>query len=488
MAPTLFPSAAPFELSLAPTTVAPTFAPTTLAPTPRPSFLPTPRPTDARPLLGTYDSAVIVAGLCTIVSIAMSLHLIRSHLRNYVKPQRQRYVIRILWMVPIYAVDSFLSLCFIRVAILFEVPRDVYESYVIYNFVALLIDYMGGEDAAQAFFAAQPPQKHWWPFGWMGDHDMSVFLATCRLCTLQYSIVRPLTAVCTLFLYVSGDYDDADLRFSGSYLWLMLLNNSSVTLALYYLIYFYHASLPCAPLQRGRPLAKFLAVKAVVFFCFWQYCAISILVALGVIRRQLSHRSADATTTGMNDFVVCVEMAVFSVVHLGVFGWREHATDCVRGATFNPMAALGASPARSSAAWDADGGGDDQALSYDQAYRDMFFIGDVTADLGRVVREAPRVLFRGCGRVNHARKERARERAERRSKSPDHAAAPALELATLDDRPRTPPPASLDPRRARPGDLAAPEPRRPLETPPRPSPLERRVDDDDPNAAWWSSV
>ena len=273
MAPTLFPSAAPFELSLAPTTVAPTLAPSTPAPTPRPSFLPTPRPTDARPLLGTYDSAVIVAGLCTIVSIAMSLHLIRSHLRNYVKPQRQRYVIRILWMVPIYAVDSFLSLCFIRVAILFEVPRDVYESYVIYNFVALLIDYMGGEDAAQAFFAAQPPQKHWWPFGWMGDHDMSVFLATCRLCTLQYSIVRPLTAVCTLFLYVSGDYDDADLRFSGSYLWLMLLNNSSVTLALYYLIYFYHASLPCAPLQRGRPLAKFLAVKAVVFFCFWQYCA-----------------------------------------------------------------------------------------------------------------------------------------------------------------------------------------------------------------------
>ena len=157
-------------------------------------------------------------------------------------------------------------------------------------------------------------------------------------------------------------------------------------------------------------MAKFLAVKAVVFFCFWQYCAISILVALGVIRRQLSHRSADATTTGMNDFVVCVEMAAFSVVHLGVFGWREHATDCVRGATFNPMAALGASPARSSAAWDADGGGDDQALSYDQAYRDMFFIGDVTADLGRVVREAPRVLFRGCGRVNHARKERARER------------------------------------------------------------------------------
>ena len=97
-------------------------------------------------------------------------------------------------------------------------------------------------------------------------------------------------------------------------------------------------------------------------------------------------------------------------------------------------AALGASPARSSAAWDADGGGDDQALSYDQAYRDMFFIGDVTADLGRVVREAPRVLFRGCGRVNHARKERARELARASQGTSD----PRLnDLPTHDEDART---------------------------------------------------
>ena len=466
-------------------------------------------------LLGTYDSAVIIAGLCTIVSVSLSLHLIRSHLRNYVKPQRQRYVIRILWMVPIYAVESFLSLCFIRVAILFEVPRDCYESYVIYNFVALLIDYMGGEEAAQAFFAAQPPQRHWWPFGWLGDHDMSVFLATCRLCTLQYSLVRPMTAVCTLVLYFTGDYDDADLRVSKSYLWIMLLNNSSVTLALYYLIYFYHASLPCAPLQKGKPLAKFLAVKAVVFFCFWQYCVISILVALGIVRRQLSHRDSDATTTGLNDFVVCVEMAIFAVVHIGVFGWREHSTDAVRGATFNPLAAAGASPARGSARWDpAHEAPAQQALSYDQAYADMFFIGDVTNDFWRVVKTGPRVLYRGFGRVNHARKQRAAERAARRSKSPDR--DHELELASqppapggVDDdcgsatrrRDATDPDDAkhrLSPSGSRnvlPSDLAAPDRRYPA----TPNTEERRpldvdvdvdvdVDDDDPDAAWWSTV
>ena len=159
---------------------------------------------DEEPPVGTYDGAIVIALLCTIIAVGLSLHLIRGHLRNYVKPQRQRYVIRIVWMVPIYAINSFLSLCFIQYAPIFDVPRDVYESYVLYNFVALLIDYMGGENEAKAFFAAQPPQKHWWPFHWLGDHDMSVFLETTRLCVLQYSIVRPVTAFTTLFLYFSG--------------------------------------------------------------------------------------------------------------------------------------------------------------------------------------------------------------------------------------------------------------------------------------------
>ena len=186
----------------------PTDAPyMTSVPTPAP-YLPIPgedhHDKKEEPPVGTYDGAIVIALLCTIIAVGLSLHLIRGHLRNYVKPQRQRYVIRIVWMVPIYAINSFLSLCFIQYAPIFDVPRDVYESYVLYNFVALLIDYMGGENEAKAFFAAQPPQKHWWPFHWLGDHDMSVFLETTRLCVLQYSIVRPVTAFTTLFLYFSG--------------------------------------------------------------------------------------------------------------------------------------------------------------------------------------------------------------------------------------------------------------------------------------------
>ena len=117
---------------------------------------------------------------------------------------------------------------------------------------------------------------------------MSVFLETTRLCVLQYSIVRPVTAFTTLFLYFSGDWDDTDWHATAANLWIMLVNNASVTLALYYLVYFYHATLPCEPLQRAKPLLKFIAVKLIVFFCFWQSMVISLLVSFGVVTRRFA--------------------------------------------------------------------------------------------------------------------------------------------------------------------------------------------------------
>ena len=377
--------------------------------------------------VGTVDGARVIALLCTIIAVGLSLHLIRGHLRNYVKPQRQRYVIRIVWMVPIYAMNSFLSLCFIEYAPVFDVPRDVYESYVLYNFVALLIDYMGGEGEAKAFFAAQPPQKHWWPFHWLGDHDMSVFLETTRLCVLQYSIVRPVTAFTTLFLYFGGDWDDTDWYPNSANLWIMVINNISVSIALMYLVYFYHATLPCESLQRAKPLLKFVAVKLIVFFCFWQSMVISLLVSFGVITRRFAHKDDDKTTTGLNDFVICVEMAFFALLHECVFSWREHT---------RRDDGIGTTPLQ-------------RALTYDQAFRDMFFVGDVTADLGRIICEAPTVCWRGGKRVRQAQREREARRQqqarhkmelppheeEKQAASPQLSREPSLPVDDLADVP-----------------------------------------------------
>lgn len=55
------------------------------------------------------------------------------HLRCYSCPNEQRYIVRILFIVPIYAVDSWLSLLFFtndQYYVYFGTIRDCYEGKV----------------------------------------------------------------------------------------------------------------------------------------------------------------------------------------------------------------------------------------------------------------------------------------------------------------------------------------------------------------------
>ena len=49
-------------------------------------------------------------------------------MENYRMPRLQRHVIRILFMVPIYAVDCWLALRFKELTIYFDTIRECYEA------------------------------------------------------------------------------------------------------------------------------------------------------------------------------------------------------------------------------------------------------------------------------------------------------------------------------------------------------------------------
>ena len=53
-------------------------------------------------------------------------------------------------------------------------------------------------------------------------------------------------------------------------MYITIINNTSVMLALYYLLAFYHATYTNTMLKQGRPLPKFISVKLIIFFAFWQ--------------------------------------------------------------------------------------------------------------------------------------------------------------------------------------------------------------------------
>ena len=80
--------------------------------------------------------------------------------------------------------------------------------------------------------------------------------------TWQFVVIRPVLSVLMITLQVLGVYPS----------WLSwtftIILNVSVSLALYSLVVFYHVF--AKELEPHKPLAKFVCIKGIVFFCFWQ--------------------------------------------------------------------------------------------------------------------------------------------------------------------------------------------------------------------------
>uniref|UniRef100_A0A0W0G6B4 Uncharacterized protein n=1 Tax=Moniliophthora roreri TaxID=221103 RepID=A0A0W0G6B4_MONRR len=72
-------------------------------------------------------SVLILSGVSTAIAVTISATSIWLQLKNYRKPALQRMVVRIMVMVPLYAVSSFIALFSLRAAFFIDAVRDIYE-------------------------------------------------------------------------------------------------------------------------------------------------------------------------------------------------------------------------------------------------------------------------------------------------------------------------------------------------------------------------
>lgn len=66
-------------------------------------------------------------------------------------------------------------------------------------------------------------------------------------------------------------------------------------------------------------MPKFLCVKGILFFSFWQAIFISILVAAGVIKKLGPYTDSEHISLALIDALVCIEMPFFAVAHQYAF-------------------------------------------------------------------------------------------------------------------------------------------------------------------------
>ncbi|KAL4588400.1 hypothetical protein LXL04_001285 [Taraxacum kok-saghyz] len=261
---------------------------------------------------------ILVALPCTLGAIGLVLLHIYRHLLNYTEPTYQRYIVRIIFMVPVYALMSFMSLVFSESSIYFNSIREVYEAWVIYNFLSLCLAWVGGPGSVVLSLSGRTLKSNWClmtccfpPIPLDGR-----FIRRCKQGCLQFVILKPILVAVTFVLYAQGKYHDGNFSVAQSYLYLTIIYTISYSLALYALALFYMA---CRDLlQPYNPVPKFIIIKSVVFLTYWQGVLVFIAAKYNFIKTP--EEAAD-----FQNFIICVEMLIAAVGHLYAFPYKEYA-------------------------------------------------------------------------------------------------------------------------------------------------------------------
>jgi len=274
------------------------------------------------------------------LTVPLSLHDIHMHLLHFVSPL-QRYYVRILFLVPIYAVESWFSLRYHHQSIYIATLRDLYEPFVVHAFYQLLVQFLGSREAlarklvahkgayanitlfpwgvgALRRFACAPPDRggRLWCLFWRNG---APFLFRTQLGVYQYVFLKVVLTVGFFAASLNGTLgaDDDYKHYNAYYAWIMLL---SQMWAITCLVLLFEATIEwLRPLQ---PFLKFVSVKGMVFFAWMQMEFIGFLDARGYIYAY-EDLSAHEVAEGLQNFCICIELLALGYMHHLSFSVRD---------------------------------------------------------------------------------------------------------------------------------------------------------------------
>ncbi|KAK3195667.1 hypothetical protein Dsin_026977 [Dipteronia sinensis] len=295
--------------------------------------------------------ATVVAGTLLVVTLSLSMYLVFEHLSAYKNPEEQKFLIGVILMVPCYSIESFVSLMNPSISVDCEILRDCYESFAMYCFGRYLVACLGGETRTIEFMEREGRLKtpllepglekgtvtHPFPMNYIFKPWKlgQWFYQVVKIGIVQYMLIKSLSAIVALILEIFGVYCEGDFKWGCGYPYIAVVLNFSQSWALYCLVQFYTVTKD--ELAHIKPLAKFLTFKSIVFLTWWQGVAIALLYALGLFKSPIAQGLQFKSS--VQDFIICIEMGIASIVHLYVFpakpyelmGERFHGSVAVLG-------------------------------------------------------------------------------------------------------------------------------------------------------------
>jgi hypothetical protein len=218
---------------------------------------------------------------------------------------------RVCAIIPIYCVHSFFAVFFDSIGFYFDTLKEIYEGFVIYNFLMMCLASVGYDSDIVNFWNrnGNPPlPPSWlWSTCCLGhiplDHR---FLIRCKQGVLQFVVIKLVMAVVILLTSALGKADSA-------WIYIFIIYNIAYTVALYALFAFYLSTREL--LQPFRPVMKFVMVKAIIFVTFWQSIAVGACLSRGLIDFvETPEYNAERFQKRLQNFFIVVEVSLVLII------------------------------------------------------------------------------------------------------------------------------------------------------------------------------
>lgn len=230
-----------------------------------------------------------------------------------------------------YSLEGLLSISYPEAVFFLQVAREWYEGFVIYSFMIYLLNFLTERyPDLSVVLAKKPPSigHHKYPFCMLSPWIMGTdFLSKCKSGVFQYVLVRCTLTVVSVPGYLFGWYVEGVYSVRSLYSWMIAISCVSQMFALYSLFMFYHAL--HEEIYVLRPFAKFICIKIVVFFSWFQGVAIEVLVQLGHISalsekgNDQSGHSVKEVAGGIQALLICMEMFLAAIAFYNSFPVSE---------------------------------------------------------------------------------------------------------------------------------------------------------------------
>ncbi|RDW75725.1 hypothetical protein BP5796_06546 [Coleophoma crateriformis] len=256
-----------------------------------------------------HTLSIIIGGGCAVLASIVAIFLIIQHATHFSNPAEQKQIIRILCIIPSFALISFLSIWLSSAAEYLKPGLSVVEAFPLAAFFLLMSTYcVPDEDlnSRATFFSQLQLQNRKGVAqggGSLGWYRQRSFLV------LQFIPVSILMWIVAVAALATGHFCSTSNNIHFAHIWVTVITTISTIVAIMSILHFYRRMKPT--LQPHKTMAKLISFKLIVFLNFLQTLVFSFLTSSSRLK-PTAHLSASDISTGLPNLLLCLEILLFT--------------------------------------------------------------------------------------------------------------------------------------------------------------------------------